>query len=213
LRRAALGAIRILIECGLSLDLADLLGFALDRLTHAFDKHTTLVQVENFVLERLRGYSLEKGYQHDEIDAVLDLFGRNPMDYLSRLQAVREFRSLPEAESLASANKRIRNILRKAEDEFAANVDEQILKAPEEKTLLRAARDAEKAILPLMHVRDYTAALCRLAELRGPVDAFFDGVMVMTEDTLLRTNRLGLLAIIDGLFTEIADISRLQVEG
>ncbi|MBS1212062.1 MAG: glycyl-tRNA synthetase subunit beta [Proteobacteria bacterium] len=213
LRRAALGVIRILTECGLSLDLEDLLGFALDRLGHEFDKGATAAALRDFILERLRGYSLEKGYRHDEIDAVLSLFGRNPLDYASRLQAVREFRRLPEAESLASANKRIRNILRKAEEEFAANVDDHALWELEEKALLRAARDAEEAILPLMHARDYTAALCRLAVLREPVDAFFDGVMVMAEDAVLRTNRLGLLAIVDALFMNIADISRLQAEG
>lgn len=212
LRRAALGALRILAECGLSLDLEDLIAHALQALSHPFDRETTATAVRDFVLERLRGYSLDKGYRHDEIDAVLDLFGRNPLDYLSRLKAVREFRGLPESASLAAANKRIRNILHKTDELPAANTDERILNAPQEHALLRAARDAEAAILPLLQQRDYTAALCRLAVLKEPVDAFFDGVMVMAEDPALRANRLGLLAIVDGLFMDIADISRLQAE-
>ncbi|WP_045226193.1 glycine--tRNA ligase subunit beta [Methyloterricola oryzae] len=212
LRRAALGALRILAECGLDLDLEDLIAHALQSLSHPFDRETTQTAVRDFVLERLRGYSLDKGYRHDEIDAVLDMFGRNPLDYLSRLKAVREFRGLPESASLAAANKRIRNILRKSEEAPVANVDENVLTEAPEHALLRAARDAEAAILPLLQQRDYTAALCRLAVLKEPVDAFFDGVMVMAEDPALRANRLGLLAIVDGLFMDIADISRLQAD-
>ncbi|MDD5033337.1 MAG: glycine--tRNA ligase subunit beta [Methylococcaceae bacterium] len=211
LRRAALGAIRILIECRLDLDLEELVGLALNQLSHEFDLDLTARKVNEFILERLRGYALEKGFLHDEIDTVLELFGRNPLDFDSRLKAVQEFRSLPEAESLASANKRIRNILKKAEQAIVANVDDHALLEPQEKNLLQAARKAREDLLPLLQVRDYTAALRRLAGLRDAVDAFFDQVMVMCEDAELRRNRLGLLAIIEGLFLDIADISRLQI--
>jgi glycyl-tRNA synthetase beta chain len=132
------------------------------------------------------------------------------VDFERRLKAVQEFRRLPEAESLAAANKRIRNILRKSEEEVVANVDDAVLVEPAEKALLEAARGARESILPSLQQRDYTAALSRLAQLRVPVDGFFDGVMVMAEDVGLRRNRLGLLGIIEGLFLDIADISKLQ---
>lgn len=211
LRRAALGAIRILIECGLDLDLPGLLAFALEPFTHEFDRDATFKAVHEFILDRLKGYCLERGFSFDEFDAVLAVQPPRLLDFQSRLQAVKAFRNLPEAESLAAANKRIRNILRKAEETIVANVDDHNLVEPQEKALLQAARDAREDMLPLLQERDYTAALCRLAALRDTVDAFFDGVMVMSEDEELRRNRLGLLAIVEGLFLDIADISKLQV--
>jgi glycyl-tRNA synthetase beta chain len=210
LRRAALGAIRILIEAKLDLDVPDLLDFALDQFTHDFDTDTARENVHGFMLERLRGYFLERGFRHDEFEAVLAVWPSSLLDFERRLKAVREFRRLPEAESLASANKRIRNILKKAEEEIVATVDDHALAEPAEKSLLEAARLAKEDILPLLHTRDYTGALCRLAQLRETVDAFFDGVMVMVEDAELRRNRLGLLGIVEGLFLNIADISKLQ---
>jgi glycyl-tRNA synthetase beta chain len=210
LRRAALGAIRILIECRLDLDLPELLNHALAPLGHDFDRAATHGALYDFVLERLRGYCLERGTRHDEFEAVLSVRPPRLLDFESRLHAVREFRRLPEAEALAAANKRIRNILRKAEEPVVANVEDHILIEPEEKNLLKAARDAREAILPLLRERDYTTALCRLAALREVVDTFFDKVMVMTDDAELRRNRLGLLAIVEGLFLDIADVSCLQ---
>ncbi len=210
LRRAALGAIRILIECRLDLDLPALLNFALEPYTHTFDREATFKAVHEFILDRLKGYCLERGFSFDEFDAVLSVQPPRLLDFQSRLQAVQAFRNLPEAESLAAANKRIRNILRKAEGEVVANVEENGLVETQEKALLQAAREAREAVLPLLQDRDYTAALRRLAGLRDSVDAFFDGVMVMADDPLLRRNRLGLLAIVEGLFLDIADISKLQ---
>ena len=210
LRRAALGAIRIFIEAELDLDVPALLDTALGQFRHAFDAARTREQVHQFILERLRGYCVERGYRPDEYEAVLAVGPVSLVDFERRLQAVREFRRLPEAESLAAANKRIRNILRKAEQEVVANVDDAALIEPAEKALLEAARHAREDILPHLQQRDYTAALRRLAQLREPVDGFFDGVMVMAEDADLRMNRLGLLAIIEGLFLDIADVSKLQ---
>jgi len=209
LRRAALGTIRILIECRLDLDLPELLAFALEPFDHHFDRQATHKAVHEFILDRLKGYCLDRGIQHDEFDAVLSVQPPRLLDFESRLNAVREFRRLPEAESLAAANKRIRNILRKAEETITANVDDHILVESQEKALLEAARNAKEDILPQLRERNYTAALCRLAALRDTVDAFFDHVMVMTEDAELRRNRLGLLAIVEGLFFDIADISKL----
>jgi len=210
LRRAALGAIRILIEAKLDLDVPDLLDFALDQFTHDFETEKARENVHGFMIERLRGYFLDRGIKHDEFEAVLAVWPSSLLDFERRLQAVREFRRLPEAESLAAANKRIRNILRKAEEETAASVDDHALAEPAEKRLLEAARLAKEDVLPLLRGRDYTGALRRLAQLRETVDAFFDGVMVMAEDAELRRNRLGLLGIVEGLFLNIADISKLQ---
>ncbi|QXP84319.1 glycine--tRNA ligase subunit beta [Methylococcus sp. Mc7] len=210
LRRAALGVIRILIEKRLDLDIEVLLEKALKLLPHGFDPEATGSALLDFLYERLRGYCLEQGYRHDEFEAVLAIRPTSLVDFLGRLAAVREFRGLTAAESLAAANKRIRNILRKSGETVAANADEQILVEPSEKALLAAARQAHADILPLLHARDYTTALCRLAQLRDSVDTFFDKVMVMTEDESLRLNRLGLLALVEGLFLNIADISALQ---
>ena len=210
LRRAALGAIRLFIEADLDLDVPDLLDAALGQFTHDFDAAKTREGVHTFMLDRLRGYALDRGYRPDEFEAVLAVWPSSLVDFERRLRAVQEFRRLPEAESLAAANKRIRNILRKSDEEVVANVDDAALVEPAEKALLEAARHARENILPSLQERDYTAALRRLAQLREPVDGFFDGVMVMAEDAGLRRNRLGLLGIIEGLFLNIADISRLQ---
>jgi len=210
LRRAALGAIRMCIEAELDLDVPALLDAALGQFRHAFDAAKTREQVHHFMLERLRGYCVERGYRPDEFEAVLAVWPASLVDFERRLRAVREFRRLPEAESLAAANKRIRNILRKAGEEIVANVDDAALVEVAEQALLEAARQARESILPDLQERDYTAALRRLAQLRETVDGFFDGVMVMVEDDGLRRNRLGLLAIIEGLFLDIADVSKLQ---
>ncbi|NJD07638.1 MAG: glycine--tRNA ligase subunit beta, partial [Methylococcaceae bacterium] len=196
LRRAALGAIRLIVELELDLDLMELLDLAAGKLSHEFARTATVKAVFDFIVERFRGYSLDRGYQHDEFDAVLAVNPTRLIDFEQRLKAVQNFRALPEAESLAAANKRIRNILRKAEEEFVAMVDDAGLKEPEEKALLAAVRQAEEEVLPLLHRQDYQAALSRLAGLRNTVDAFFDKVMVMCEDATLRSNRLGLLAIV-----------------
>jgi len=210
LRRAALGVIRLIVELQLDLDLLELLELAAGKLTHDFDRAATVKTVFDFIVERFRGYSLDRGYQHDEFDAVLALGPTRLINFERRLQAVQNFRRMPEAESLAAANKRIRNILRKAEEEIVAMVDDAGLREPEEKALLAAVRQAEEDVLPLLHRQDYEAALSRLAGLRDTVDTFFDQVMVMCEDPALRSNRLGLLAIVERLFLQIADISRLQ---
>jgi glycyl-tRNA synthetase beta chain len=210
LRRAALGAIRLFIEADLDLDVPELLDTALGQFNHDFDAVKTRELVHTFMLDRLRGYALDRGYRPDEFEAVLAVWPASLVDFERRLKAVQEFRRLPEAESLAAANKRIRNILRKSAEEVVANVDDAALVESAEKALLEAARQARESILPSLQQRDYTAALSRLAQLREPVDGFFDGVMVMAEDAGLRRNRLGLLGIIEGLFLDIADISKLQ---
>ena len=210
LRRAALGVIRIAIETGLDFDPAELLDFALKGYSHDFDRAAVRDQVHGFILDRLKGYCLERGHTADAFDAVFSVGPASLPDFERRLSAVADFRTLPEAEALAAANKRIRNILRKAEIIVAGNADEARFVQDEERALFAAARQARQDLLPLMERRDYTAALQRLAQLRPTVDAFFDKVMVMAEDAAVRNNRLGLLMLLEGLFLDIADISRLQ---
>jgi glycyl-tRNA synthetase beta chain len=211
LRRAALGAIRIVVEGKLDLDLPELLHLAAGNLHNVFDRAETVDAVLEFILDRYKGYCLDREVQHDEFDAVLSIRPSRLTDFELRLRAVRTFRNLPEAASLAAANKRIRNILKKAEEAVVANVEDRNLNEAEEKALLAEVRNAEADVLPLLHRQDYTAALSRLAALRETVDAFFDKVMVMCEDAELRRNRLGLLAIVEKLFLQIADVSRLQM--
>lgn len=210
LRRAALGVLRIVIEKNMALDLQQLIELSIDAFSHEFDRVALKPAVFNFFLDRFKGYCLERGYRPDEFEAVLSVKPAQPLDFEMRLQAVKEFRLLPEAESLASANKRIRNILRKSETLPQEHVSEQNLMEIEETALLKATREAEREVYELLDSRDYTSALTRLARLRDTVDAFFDHVMVMTDDLQLRQNRLGLLTLVETLFLKIADISKLQ---
>ena len=129
---------------------------------------------------------------------------------MQRLQAVKAFRQLPEAASLAAANKRIRNILKKAEEDTQSAGNLNLLVTAEEQALLAAAQQASQAIQPLLEQRDYQGTLTRLAELRNVVDAFFDNVMVMSDDLELRASRLALLNLLSEQFLTCADISRLQ---
>jgi glycyl-tRNA synthetase beta chain len=195
LRRAALGVIRILVEAGLELSLSDLVN----------DAHTDL---KTFIFERARGYFQERGYSTNEVEAVLCL---NParLDLIPKqLEAVRAFSGLPEAESLAAANKRIANILKQA-GAVPPDFDPALMVLPEEKTLAttfgRLRPDVEKAFRAL----DYTGALKALASLKGPVDAFFDKVMVMDKDAKVRDNRIGFLGTLHGTMNRIADLSKL----
>ncbi|WP_349432744.1 glycine--tRNA ligase subunit beta [Methylomarinum sp. Ch1-1] len=208
LRRATLGILRIIIENKLDLDVIDLIDVALAQFSHDFDKSATRQILSDFVFDRLKGYCLDKGYRADEFEAVISVKPGKPLDFMQRLQAVKDFRQLPEAESLAAANKRIINILKKAD----GNVAKQIgtLVEAQEKQLLADANAAEADITPLLNNKNYQAALYRLAQLRKPVDAFFDHVMVNTEDQELRSSRLALLAMLSDQFLKIADVSKLQ---
>jgi len=208
LRRATLGILRILIENGIPLDIVALLDTALDQFSHPFNKAETRERLIDFIFERLKGYCLDQGYGIDEFEAVLAVNPTRPLDFMLRIRAVQAFRQLPEAESLAAANKRIINILKKSE--FAISDHIGTLVAAEEKNLLVAAEASRADILPLLAEQNYPQALTRLAHLRDSVDAFFDHVMVNTEDADLRNNRLALLAMLSNQFLEIADISKLQ---
>ncbi len=208
LRRAALGTLRIIIENRLRLNLIELIDFSVRQYTHVFDADTVRKAVTDFVFERLKGYCLDHGYTADEFDAVIAVHPAEPLDFMLRLQAVKAFRQLPEAESLASANKRIMNILKKADTLPSNSVG--ALVEPEEKQLLQAANQSAEDIQPLLAQHDYQATLNRLAQLKNDVDAFFDHVMVMADDPELRANRLALLSLLSRQFLTCADISRLQ---
>jgi glycyl-tRNA synthetase beta chain len=211
LRRAALGVVRILIERGLELDLHELLRLAAAGLSERVEAAASAVdEVFDYVMERLTAYYAEKGIPADVIDAVLACRPTRLTDLDRRVQAVQRFRALAEAESLAAANKRIRNILRQAGDEVGTQVRADELQEDNERELLAALAEAEGEVEPLFEDGRYTPALMRLAALRGPVDAFFDTTLVMAEDENLRRNRLALLARLSALFLRTADLSRLQ---
>ena len=207
LRRAALGVLRILIEHDLKLDIHALTEFTLSLFAHEFDKTKTQMLVTDFIFERLKSYCLDKGFTADEFEAVLAVNPAEPLDFMQRLQAVKAFRQLPEAESLAAANKRILNILKKS-DSPAETVGQLVEDV--EITLHELAKKSAADIQPLLEKRDYQATLNRLAELKQPVDAFFDGVMVNCDDLELRANRLALLNLLSEQFLTCADISKLQ---
>ncbi|GAB6141390.1 glycine--tRNA ligase subunit beta [Methylosoma difficile] len=208
LRRAALGTLRTMIENNLGLNIPELCAFALEQFAHSFDKTATHTAVVEFIFDRLKGYCLDKGYSADEFDAVMTLAPAEPLDFMQRIAAVKAFRQLPEADSLAAANKRIRNILKKSDSAPAANVGKLV--EVSEIALLAAAEQSARDIQPLLAQHDYQATLNRLASLREVVDAFFDNVMVMTDDAELRASRLALLNLLSEQFLTCADLAKLQ---
>lgn len=212
LRRAALGVLRILAESRLPLDLPHLLDLARSRFPGETIAPGVAHDLYGFMLERLRGYLRERGFEADTIDAVVTQRPGRIDLVLPRLEAVRAFARLPEAASLAAANKRIRNILKKA-DVPLPEPDLALMQEPAEKALLAAVDQLAPRVASLVQAEDYTEALKLLAGARSPVDAFFDQVMVMADEHSIRMNRLGLLSRLDRLMNAVADISRLSSGG
>ncbi|MEJ2566506.1 MAG: glycine--tRNA ligase subunit beta [Gammaproteobacteria bacterium] len=210
LRRAALGVLRTMIECGLDLDLKDLIEHSAGAYPADLAATNVADQVFDFMMERLRSYYHESGTPPDVFDAVVAQRPTRPFDFEMRIRAVTAFRAMPEAKSLAAANKRIRNILKQAEENIPAEVDAAQLVEPAERALYRQLAALSDDVGPLFDAGDYTTALQRLAGLREAVDGFFDKVMVMTDEEKLRRNRLALLARLNGLFLRAADFSRLH---
>ncbi|MDO8959534.1 MAG: glycine--tRNA ligase subunit beta [Rhodocyclaceae bacterium] len=204
LRRHALGVIRMLSERDLPLDLSWL--FQTAQLTD----EKVVAQLAAFIYERLAGSLREQGYSALEVDAVVSLRPQTLGDIPKRLAAVRAFAALPEATSLAAANKRVGNILKKSEVTVVAQVDAALLKEPAEVALHAALAAIKPRADAAFAAGDYTASLQALAALKAPVDAFFDQVMVNAEDAALRTNRLGLLAILHQAMNQVADLSKLS---
>ena len=211
LRRHALGVVRMLVEKGLPLDLPAVLS----RAAQAFgpllpDAAQSNAQLLAFIYDRVGGYLREGGYSAQEADAVIaarPMWGEMP----KALQAVRAFAQLPEAPALAAANKRIGNILKKADTDGAlqAAVDAKLLHEPAEQALYAALQQTVPQADAQFAAGDYTGSLKTLAALRAPVDAFFDGVMVNAEDPALKANRLALLQQLHQAMNRVADLSRL----
>jgi len=210
LRRSALGLLRILIEKQLDLDLTVLIDQAAQSLPAEVQAGAIADELFSFMMERLRAYYLDAGYDSHMFAAVLARRPARPLDFDQRIRAVRAFGELDEADSLAAANKRIRNILRKTDTDIPASWLEDLLQEPAEQALAAAVRELTTTLQPLFQQRQYTRALRELAALQAPVDAFFDQVMVMSDDTRLRDNRLALLNALSRLFLRVADISLLQ---
>ena len=210
LRRAAIGVLRIVIEADIPLDLRAAIGFALATYGGIKLAPDTAEQVYAFVRERLRGYYLERGTPNDVCAAVFAKDLSAPAEVARRLVAVSHFRALPAAQALAAANKRIANILKKLDSPPVDIIDDARLVDPAERELARRYTALAPAAEQLFTAREYSRYMELLAGLREPVDAFFDGVMVMSEDLALRANRLALLARLHALFTRVADIARLH---
>jgi glycyl-tRNA synthetase beta chain len=209
LRRAALGVIRIIVEHRLALSLHDLVNDAFAGFPRSIGQAHTDMQI--FVLNRFESYLKDRGFSTLQVDAVLSKHPTQLNLVPQQLEAVKAFQALPEAESLAAANKRIVNILRQAEakGESFSNAELKDLKEPAERTLFQALQEASAKADKLFERGDYTGYLKTFAVLKAPVDTFFDKVMVMVDHEALRRNRLALLQDLRGAMNRVADISKL----
>ncbi len=211
LRRASIGALNILLKRELNLDLRALITQARKNFAVPFKTADVEEKVLDYMLERLRGICLDEQIATETFNAVAAKQLSVPLDIYQRALAVHSFTQLPQAASLAAANKRVSNILSKSADgvSIASSVNAALLQEDAEKVLAAALAEKTALVAPLFASKNYTQTLAALADLREPVDAFFDGVMVMAEDAALRSNRLALLAQLQALFLQVADISQL----
>lgn len=210
LRRAALGILRIIIETPLDLDLESMLRLAASEMADKVEADAAVNDVFDYMMERLKAYYTDRGITLDVIDAVLSCRPTRPADFDLRVKAVTEFRKLPEAKSLAAANKRIRNILRKSNESYPDQPDAAMFEQASEHNLFNQVTQLSPIVKPLFAEGNYTQALKLLAALRESVDDFFDEVMVNCEDVEVRRNRLALLNSLGAMFLSTADLSRLQ---
>jgi glycyl-tRNA synthetase beta chain len=209
LRRHALGVLRILVEKELQVDLVELLRTAYAQFAAVPNVADSTQAIYEFCMDRLRGLLRERGYSTGEIDAVLALNPTRLNDIVARLDAVREFSALSEAASLAAANKRISNILKKSDGAPVGGVQPALLIEAAEKALYAQLEQVAPRVQSQLAAHEYTGALTALAALREPVDTFFNDVMVNAEDPALRANRLALLGALHQQMNCVADISRL----
>lgn len=211
LRRAALGLLRISIENKLHLNLREVFEFAKNNYAVTLENKNLVDEVLNFTFERLKPWYAEQGISTDVFAAVAALNNTDPYDMHNRIQAVHTFKKLAAAESLSVANKRVSNILAKYDDKIAlTDIDEKLFETDAESNLAMNIKNQQKSIEALSKSGQYQELLSQLAELREPVDTFFDKVLVMTEDKPRRENRLLLLKKLRGLFLHVADIALLQ---
>ncbi|MDP0377024.1 glycine--tRNA ligase subunit beta [Glaesserella parasuis] len=210
LRRAALGALRIIVEKNLPLDLSDLVATSAKLFGDKLTNSNVVEEVVDFMLGRFRAWYQDEGIEVDVIQAVLARRPTRPADFDARVRAVSHFRTLDSAEALAAANKRVSNILAKVEGEISSEIDRTLLVEAEEKALAEQVITLQAELAPLFEKGEYQTALDRLAGLREVVDNFFDKVMVNAEDPKLRQNRQAILNNLRNLFLQVADISLLQ---
>lgn len=210
LRRAALGVLRIMIEGELELDLEAFLKKAVENYAADLISDELVSQVFTFMMERLRRYYIDQGISADNFEAVLMRNPVQPYDFHRRLNAVVQFRKLPEAESLAAANKRISNILKQVRNHEDIQFSDDLLQEDAEQNLAKALASLKEKVTSLLDNSEYEQALSQLAGLKNDVDKFFDDVMVMSDDEVLKNNRVALLSQLSNLFLKTADISRLQ---
>lgn len=209
LRRAALGILRILIEKQLDLDLIETVKFAVGQFGAKVKAAGLPEQVLEFIFDRLRARYEDEGVEVAVYLSVRALQPGSALDFDQRVQAVQAFRKLPEAAALAAVNKRVSNLLSKAEGNIAQTVEPKYFDNANEFSLYSAIKQADQDVQPMAQARQYSETLARLAALREPVDAFFEAVMVNAEDASVRANRYALLARLRGLFLGVADISLL----
>jgi len=209
LRRSALGLMRIIIEKNIDVDLKDLITFSVKLHQSVSVTDELINNIFNFIMSRLKAYYADKEISTEQFEAVYACLPNQPLDFDKRIKAVKQFASMPEAESLSAANKRIANILKKAKIAKFKAVDANLFELDAEKDLFNTIQALSSKVLAFTKAKDYTSALQTLASIKQPVDTFFDEVMVMAEDEAVKQNRLAMLESIYSLFINIADISRL----
>ena len=213
LRRASLGVLRILIEKNLNIDLKELLSQAATNFETQLDSkskpHDAVPIVLDYCLDRLIAYYKDQDIKVEVIQSVLSINPTSPIDLDKRVHAVKAFMAMPAAQSLAAANKRSGNILKKLKGELPTDIDEKLLSDEAEKLFYKTLKSLSDKVNASVKLANYEQALTQLADLREPVDAFFDNVMVMDDDEAVRNNRVALLNNLRALFMQIADISKL----
>ncbi|OBA00526.1 glycine--tRNA ligase subunit beta [Halomonas sp. G11] len=209
LRRASIGVLNILVKGELNLDLRELLGVAAEQYQDLPKAEGLVDDVLTYMLDRFRAWGQEEGISAEMYLAVRARPVTKPLDFARRLRAVKAFAQREEAAALAAANKRVSNILSKQEHDGSTQVDQSLLQEPAEQALFKAVTSSQQQVTPLFAAGDYQQALDALATLREPVDNFFDQVMVMADEESTRRNRLALLASLQALFLEVADIAQL----
>ena len=207
LRRASIGLLRTIVENQLNLDLDQLVEQSLSQFDGKLTDELAAEKLLNFIFDRFRAWYLDQNVSANTVSAVMALRPTKPLDFDQRIKAVQHFQTLPESESLSAANKRVKNILAKADIEVPDTIDTGLLQDTAEKPL---ADTISKVDAELATIDDYQERLTRLAALRDDVDAFFDNVMVNAEDAAVKANRLALLKKLEAMFSSVADISLLQ---
>ena len=210
LRRAALGVLRIIIEGELDLDLRRVLDIAASGYQGVIDTNELAATVFDFMNDRLRAYFADRGIPADVFAAVQARAPSKPLDFAQRVHAVAAFRGTPAGISLAAANKRIKNLLKKTDGKIPTNVNDTLFQTDAEWNLAAKVVGITPRVKKLLSKQQYDEALTSLASLRESVDSFFETVRVMDDDAAIRDNRVALLSSIDALFMQTADISLLQ---